>query len=61
MTRQFFTRIILLIQILFFHTVVFAANSYDVNCNKRDSAQLVLKGDAATQWISEHLDSFARS
>lgn len=61
MTRQFFTRIILLIQILFFHTVVFAANSYDVNCNKRDSAQLVLKGDAATQWISEHLDSLAES
>ena len=61
MTRQFFTRIILLILILFFHTVVFAANSYDVNCNKKDSAQLVLKGNAATQWISEHLDSLAES
>jgi hypothetical protein len=41
--------------------VVFAANSYDVNCNKKDSAQLVLKGNAATQWISEHLDSLAES
>lgn len=61
MTRQFFTRIILLILILFFHTMAFAANSYDVNCNKKDSAQLVLKGNAATQWISEHLDSLAES
>ena len=61
MTRQFFTRIILLIQILFFHTVVFAAGISDVNCNQKDSTQLILTGDAATQWISEHLDSLAES
>ena len=61
MTRQFFTRIILLIQILFFHTVVFAAGISDVNCNQKDSTQPILTGDAATQWISEHLDSLAES
>ena len=61
MTRQFFTRIILLIQILFFHTVVFAAGISDVNCNQKDSTQLILTGDAATQWIRERLDSLAES
>lgn len=61
MTKQSIARIILLAQILLFHSVVFAAGNSDVDCNKRDSAQLVLKGDAAYQWIGEHLDSLAES
>ena len=52
---------ILLAQILLFHSVVFAAGNSDVDCCKKDSAQLVLKGDAAYQWIGEHLDSLAES
>ena len=61
MTKQSIARIILLAQILLFHSVVFAAGNSDVDCNKKDSAQLVLKGNAAYQWIGEHLDSLAES
>ena len=61
MTKQSIARIILLAQILLFHSVVFAAGNSDVDCCKKDSAQLVLKGDAAYQWIGEHLDSLAES
>ena len=61
MTKQSIARIILLAQILLFHSVVFAAGNSDVDCCKKDTAQLVLKGDAAYQWIGEHLDSLAES
>ena len=61
MTKQSIARFILLAQILLFHSVVFAAGNSDVDCCKKDSAQLVLKGDAAYQWIGEHLDSLAES
>ena len=61
MTKQSIARIILLAQILLFHSVVFAAGNSDVDCCKKDTAKLVLKGDAATQWISERLDSLAES
>ena len=61
MTKQSIARIILLAQILLFHSVVFAAGNSDVDCCKKDTAKLVLKGDAAYQWIGEHLDSLAES
>lgn len=61
MTKQSIARIILLAQILLFHSVVFAAGYSDVDCCKKDTAKLVLKGDAAYQWIGEHLDSLAES
>ena len=61
MTKQSIARIILLAQILLFHSVVFAAGNSDVDCCKKDTAQLVLKGNAAYQWIGEHLDSLAES
>ena len=61
MARHFFARIILITQILIYPYVVFAADDSHGDCCKKDSAQLVLKLDAATQWISEHLDSLAES
>ena len=61
MTKQSIARIILLAQILLFHSVVFAAGNSDVDCCKKDTAKLVLTGDAAYQWIGEHLDSLAES
>lgn len=61
MTKQSIARFILLAQILLFHSVVFAAGNSDVDCCKKDTAKLVLKGDAAYQWIGEHLDSLAES
>ena len=61
MTKQSIARIILLAQILLFHSVVFAAGNSDVDCCNKDTAKLVLKGDAAYQWIGEHLDSLAES
>jgi len=61
MTKQSFARIILLAHILFFQTVAFAVGHSDVCCCKKDSAKLILTGDAAYQWIGEHLDSLAES
>lgn len=61
MTKQSIAKFILLAQILLFHSVVFAAGNSDVDCCKKDTAKLVLKGDAAYQWIGEHLDSLAES
>jgi len=61
MTKQSILRIILLAQILLFQTAVFAAGPQDVVCCKKDTAKLVLTGDAAYQWIGEHLDSLAES
>jgi len=61
MTKQSIARIFLLVQILLFHSVVFAAGNSDVDCCKKDSAKLILTGDAAYKWIGEHLDSLAES
>ena len=61
MTKQSIARIFLLVQILLFQTVGWAADSSDVCCCKKDSAKLILTGDAAYKWIGEHLDSLAES
>lgn len=61
MTKQSLIRIILLAQLLLGHTVLSAASISDADCCKKDTAKLVLTGDAAYQWIGEHLDSLAES
>ena len=61
MTKQSLVRIILLAQLLLGHTVLSAASISDADCCKKDTAKLVLTGDAAYQWIGEHLDSLAES
>lgn len=61
MTKQSLVRIILLAQLLLGHTVLLAASISDADCCKKDTAKLVLTGDAAYQWIGEHLDSLAES
>ena len=54
-------RIIFLVPMMLCQTVVSAADQKSAINEKVDSAKLVLTGDAAYQWVAEHLDSLANS
>lgn len=58
---QSIVRIILLAQLVFCQVIASAANFTSDIHDKPDSINLVIKGDAAYQWVGEHLDSLANS
>lgn len=54
-------RIILLVPLMLCQTIASASGLKSTTNEKADSTKLVLTGDAAYQWVAEHLDSLAES
>jgi hypothetical protein len=61
MTKRFYTHILLLAQLLCCMAVSAAVTTDSIAPQHADSTRLILKGDAAYNWVSEHLDSLATS